>query len=285
MSDNAAAPIASVALVGPGRAGTALAAALTARDVQVTAVAGRSPDAASTRNAAAMLHAPAVPVDVAGRGADLVIVATPDDAIESVASAVAVSLEPGSLVIHLSGARGLDALAPIVATRHDVHIGALHPLQTLPSADVGAARLAGSWAAVAGPTRVDDVARFLDLHPLRVSDERRAVYHAAACIAANHLVALLAQVQRVASEAGVPLEAFEPLVRASVDNVFALGPAAALTGPVTRGDVGTVADHLDALPEQEHDAYRALADAARRLADLDDDAMRSLLAAHEGASA
>ncbi len=283
MSDSSArSPVDSVALVGPGRAGTALALALASRGVRTTAVAGRAADAPSTREVALRLDAPAVTVPEAGRSADLIVVATPDGAIETAAAALAASLEPGALVVHLAGARGLDALAPISATRTDVLVGALHPLQTLPSADAGAARLAGAWAAIAGPPRVEALARFLDLRPFGVADADRAAYHAAACVAANHLVALLSQVERIAAAAHVPLEAFEPLVSATVDNVFAFGPSSALTGPVARGDTDTVARHLDSLAPDDRDAYLALADTARRLAGIDDSALRALLASEPG---
>jgi predicted short-subunit dehydrogenase-like oxidoreductase (DUF2520 family) len=98
-----------------------------------------------------------------------------------------------------------------------------------------------------------------------VADADRVAYHAAACIASNHLVALLGQVERVAATAGVPLEAYLDLVRQTVDNVAALGPVDALTGPVRRGDEATVARHLAALDPSERPAYEALAAAARRL--------------------
>jgi predicted short-subunit dehydrogenase-like oxidoreductase (DUF2520 family) len=98
-----------------------------------------------------------------------------------------------------------------------------------------------------------------------VPDEARVLHHAAATIAANHLVALLGQVERVAAAAGVPLEAYLALARGALDNVDRLGPAAALTGPVRRGDEATVARHLAALDPGERAAYEALAAAARRL--------------------
>ena len=100
-----------------------------------------------------------------------------------------------------------------------------------------------------------------------VADADRAAYHAAAAIASNHLVALLGQVERVAALAGVPLEAYLDLVRATLDNVAELGPAAALTGPVARGDWATVDRHRRALPPDELMAYDALVASARRLVD------------------
>jgi predicted short-subunit dehydrogenase-like oxidoreductase (DUF2520 family) len=172
-----------------------------------------------------------VDVGAAGVGVSLVVVATPDAAINDVARAIAPQLEPGALVVHLAGAVGLDALDPITEARADVDVGALHPLQTLASPDTGAMRLAGSWAAVAGSPRVTELASELALVPFTIDDSDRAAYHAAASVASNHLVALLGQVERIASSAHAPFAAFEPLVRAAVDNTFALGPAAALTGP------------------------------------------------------
>jgi predicted short-subunit dehydrogenase-like oxidoreductase (DUF2520 family) len=267
---DATSPPRAFALVGPGRAGTAIALALAARGWRAVAVAGRSGDAASTRDVAARLRAPAVDVTQAGRGdggpADVVIVATPDAAIADAATALAPSLRSGALVVHLSGASTLHELDGVLLARPDVEIGSLHPLQSLPSPDVGARRLAGSWCAVDGAPTVERLAVSLGMRPFRVDPADRVGYHAAACIASNHLVALLGQVERLAATTGVPFEAFVPLVRATVENVADLGPREALTGPVARGDDETVARHLDALPAGERAAYAALVTEARRLA-------------------
>jgi predicted short-subunit dehydrogenase-like oxidoreductase (DUF2520 family) len=104
------------------------------------------------------------------------------------------------------------------------------------------------------------------MRPFRVDAVDRVRYHAAACVASNHLVALLGQVERLAAHADVPFEAFLPLVRGTVENVDELGPAAALTGPVARGDDETVTRHVDAIPDDERDGYEALVREARRLA-------------------
>lgn len=267
----------TLALVGPGRAGTTLAVALSARGWTPVAVAGRAVDAPSTRAAASRLGVEAVPLTVAGRDADLVIVATPDAAIADTALALAGGLRAGALVVHLSGACPVEELHKLLAERPDVTAGALHPLQSLPSVELGLERLPGSWCAVDGPPEVERLALTLGMRPFRVPSAQRGRYHAAATIASNHLVALLGQAVRVAQSAGVPPEALLPLVRASVDNVAALGAADALTGPVARGDAHTVAHHLDAIPEDERDAYRALAREALRLTGRDDAGLRELL--------
>ena len=198
----------------------------------------------------------------AADGADLLVIATPDGAVVEVASAVAPV--PGTVVAHLAGSLGLDVLAP------HARRAAIHPLVALPSPEVGAARLRqGAWFAVAGDDLATRVVRDLGGRAFAVDDAHRAGYHAAACIAANHLVALLGQVERVAATAGLPLEAFVDLARGSLDNAAAIGPAAALTGPVARGDWATVARHLDVLDPSERPAYEALAAAAARLTGIE----------------
>ncbi|MGH8983219.1 MAG: DUF2520 domain-containing protein, partial [Acidimicrobiia bacterium] len=248
-----------------------------------TAVAGRSPGAPSTRRVAAALGAPAVPVRHAGSDADVVMVATPDAAIAAAAAELAPSLRAGALVLHVSGARSLHELDDLLLARPDVEVGSLHPLQALPSGEVGRARLAGSWCAVDGPMdRMERLALTLGMRAFRLDAAHRVEYHAAACIASNHLVALLGQVERLADAADVPLAAFLPLMRATLDNVDDLGPTAALTGPVARGDAAAVAAHLEALPAAERDTYRALAAAALRLTNHDDEELRGVV---EGAFA
>jgi predicted short-subunit dehydrogenase-like oxidoreductase (DUF2520 family) len=232
----------TIRIIGPGRAGTSLAAALSARGWDVVGFLGRRQDL----------------VDAA-HGVDVLVIATPDDAVAAVAAAV----EPDAhtTVMHLSGSLGLDALAP-----HPVR-AALHPLVPLPNAEVGAARLCGGATfAVAGAPVARQMVESLGGRVVDVADGDRAAYHAAACIAANHVVALLGQVERVAASVGLDLEAFLPLTRAAVDDVAALGPRGALTGPAVRGDWATLSRHLDALPRQERPGYQAGAALATQLA-------------------
>jgi predicted short-subunit dehydrogenase-like oxidoreductase (DUF2520 family) len=267
----------TLALIGPGRAGTTLGLALVDLGWDVVGVAGRAPDAASTNAAVACLDSRAELVSEVGHGAALVIVATPDRAIESAALAAADSMEPGALVVHVAGSRGLDVFDPLLEKRADVRVGAMHPLQSFPSTTIGLQRLPGSWAAIAGDPAVAALAEELGMQPFVLGDEDRTRYHATAVVAANHLVALIGQVERLAASAGVPFAAFTPLIQASLDNAFRLGPAAALTGPVERGDLATVEQHLRALDPAERDAYRALAREAARLTGRRDNALDRLL--------
>ncbi len=184
------------------------------------------------------------------------MLAVPDAEVAPLAS----SLAPGdAVVVHLAGSLGLDALRP-----HDA-VASVHPLVSLSDAELGARRLQGAWFAVAGHDAGAEIVEALGGRAVAVDDDDRVRYHAAAAIAANHLVALLGQVERVAADIGVPLEAYLDLARGALDNVAAVGPRAALTGPVARGDWATVARHVEALPLEERAAYSVLADAARRL--------------------
>lgn len=266
----------TLALIGPGRAGPAVALALVERGVRAVAVAGRAPDAPSTQSAAACIGAEPRLLTEVGRGAELVIVATPDAAIGRAALAAAPSFERDALVVHLAGSRGLDVFEALHAARPDVRVGALHPLQTLPSVMEGLERLAGSWAAIAGDPQVARIAGVLELHTIELPDRERTAYHATAVVASNHLVALLGQAERLARRVGIPFQALRPLVEATVANAFELGPARALTGPVARGDLATVERHLRELDPAERDAYRALAREAARLSERPDSLERLL---------
>jgi predicted short-subunit dehydrogenase-like oxidoreductase (DUF2520 family) len=256
-------PARTFVLVGPGRAGTAVAAALLAAGWVLRGVVARDPSTDAARVAAGHLGAPLGDAADLVPGTALVVLATPDRVVAEVAATLRDVVAPTTLVVHLAGALGVDVLAGL-----ECRTGALHPLQTL-RADAGAATaLAGAHAAVAGDAAVEGIATDLGMVPFRLADADRAAYHAAAAIASNHLVALLAQVDACTS---VPLDAFLPLVRTTVDNVAASDPSTALTGPVRRGDVDTVRSHLAAIPPAERAAYRALARRAARLAGRDED--------------
>lgn len=194
----------------------------------------------------------------AASGVELLILAVPDAAVAEVAAAV--DPDPACAVAHLAGSLTLDVLAP------HPRRASIHPLVALAGGELGADRLAsGAWFAVAGDPVAFAVVDALGGRTVDVADDDRVRYHAAAVMASNHLVALLGEVERVAASCGVPLDAYLDLVRGTVDNVATLGPRAALTGPVARGDTETVARHLAALPEAEAAVYAALSRAAERL--------------------
>ena len=240
-------------IIGPGRAGAALARALTAVGWPVDGPHGRDQEPSARAAAAA--------------GVGLLVIATRDAEVAEVAG----SVRPvaGTTVAHLSGLLGLDALEP-----HERR-AVIHPLVSLPDPEVGTRLLGeGAWFGLrssspeAGETARAVVAA-LGGRSFTVPEAERARYHAAAAMAANHLVALLAQAERVGATAGVPPEALVDLARGALENAARLGPRRALTGPVARGDWGTVAAHLEALAPGDRPAYRALASEAARLAGVE----------------
>jgi predicted short-subunit dehydrogenase-like oxidoreductase (DUF2520 family) len=228
--------------IGPGRAGGSLQRALVAAGWEVAPSLGRGDD-----------------LEGAADGVDLVVIATPDASVADVAAGI--GRRDDVVVAHLSGSLGLAPLAG--HPRRAV----LHPLVALPDPERGAQRLVGAWfgLAVDGDPLASEVVAALGGRAVLVAEGDWTIYHAAAVIAANHLVALLGQVERVAATAGVPLEAYLDLARGSLDDVAALGPAAALTGPVRRGDRATVERHLAALSADERAAYIAMSAEAARL--------------------
>jgi predicted short-subunit dehydrogenase-like oxidoreductase (DUF2520 family) len=242
---------ARVGVVGPGRLGTALAAALREGGVRVEGPAGRGE----------------VP-----RDCDAIVLCVPDAEIPAAAATVAGA---APLVGHTSGATPLTALEAAGGAAFG-----LHPLQTFPPGS-GAAAFAGAGCAVAGSAPealafAGRLARALGMTPFEIDDEGRAAYHAAASIASNFTVTLLAAAERIAAGAGLaPHEAralLAPLVRRTVESVAELDPERALTGPVARGDHATVEAHR-----------RALEDAAPELLELFDELVRHTraLAGHE----
>lgn len=235
------------------------------------AVAGRDASAPSVNDAARIFDAPAVDLSDAGRNCDVVVLATPDGEVARVAVKVAQEAAPSALLVHLAGSFGLDVFDEARALRPDLRVAALHPLMAIPTPELGVRRLAGGRCGVAGDAEVLEIASALGAEPFVVTDEERIRYHAAAVVASNHVVALLGHLERLAASANLSSDAFLPLVRDAVDAVEDLGAAAALTGPVARGDASTIAAHLAALPPAEVFAYRALAREALRLTDHADD--------------
>jgi predicted short-subunit dehydrogenase-like oxidoreductase (DUF2520 family) len=256
----------SVAIIGPGRAGTAVGVALVRAGHRVVAVGGGS-EASRTRFMSYVAGARGC-ADVGDAVTDtgLVVLAVPDDAITDVVTTLAVDdrLREGMRVIHLSGAAGLEPLRR--ATLAGCMTAALHPAQSLtldpfdPEALIGAA-----WAVTARERDrgwASALVTQLGGDPHDVGDDRRVLYHAALAVGSNVVGAAVAMARQllIAARVDDPAAFLAPLVENSTANALR-GGAKALTGPVVRADVGTLAAHLRAL---EHDvphlapAYREL---------------------------
>jgi predicted short-subunit dehydrogenase-like oxidoreductase (DUF2520 family) len=253
------------ALVGPGRLGTLVAHALTAAGTPVVRVAGGS-DPSRARLRAGLAGVRDVALEDVARGVDLVVIATPDAVIEQVVDTLVRSdaIDGTHGVVHLAGVHGTGPLrrAGLAGAR----IAALHPATTVPTGATDPALLHGvAWAVTTGPgdrAWAHALVRDVGGDPFDVPEDARTRYHAALALASNAVGAAVVAARRVMLATGVaePERLVAPIAHASVD-ATARGGAAALTGPVVRGDVATVASHLAALdadlPEVAA-AYRAL---------------------------
>ncbi|MBI2886919.1 MAG: aspartate 1-decarboxylase [Chloroflexi bacterium] len=240
--------------IGAGTVGTALAQGLRAVGYEVIGVSSRTP-ASCRRFAARVPGAQVFPAaqDLANAAA-LVFITTPDEAIPAVAGAL--RWRPGQMVVHCSGVDSTDILEP--ARLVGGHVGVFHPLQSFASADEALQHLRGATFALEGESPLIEVlesmASALGGRGIPLKPGQKVLYHAAAVIASNYLVALASLSARLWREFGVEekraIGALLPLMRGALDNLERLGVPGALTGPIARGDVDTVRKHLGALALQ-----------------------------------
>lgn len=259
----------AVGVVSAGRVGAVLGAAWDAVGHRVVATSGVS--RASVHRAESLLpDAPMLAPDEVIRAADLALLAVPDDVLPGLVRGLAAAgaFRPGQIVVHTAGAHGVDVLDP--AVEHGILPLALHPVMTFTGRPEDVQRLTGCCVAVTA--RADDEAAWnvgealvleLGAEPVRVPEQVRPLYHAALAHGANHLVTLVRDCADLLDKAGIrPAERLiGPLLSAALDNALRHGDRA-LTGPVARGDVGTVRTHLrelDRVDPELADTYRTLA--------------------------
>jgi len=255
-----------VGVVGCGRVGAVLGAALQRAGHRVVAVSGVSE--ASRERARTMLPGiPVQPVEQVVERAELVLLTVPDDALAALVVGLTATgtWRAGQLVVHASGRYGIEVLTPALSGH--VLTLALHPVMTFTGTAMDLTRLADCCFGVTAPDSLRAVAEALVVEmgaePVWVDEQSRARYHAGLSHGANHLVTLVAQVLQILGSAGVqdPRRLVGPLLGAALDNALRLGDAA-LTGPVARGDAGTVGAHLRELSDETPDVlptYLALA--------------------------
>ncbi len=260
-----------VGVIGPGRAGTALARALARAGHQVVAAAAVA-EASKTRGRdyfpGARLTDPATVVE----HADLVLLTVPDDVLPPLVAGLAATGAPyaGRLLAHASGANGIRVLEP--ATRGGALPMALHPVMTFTGRDDDVDRIKGVSFGVTAPEEVRPAAEALVIEmggePVFVAEQSRGLYHAALAFAANHLVTLVTEAEDLLRKAGAdaPERMLGPLLGAALDNALRFGDAG-LTGPVARGDDGTVAAHVAAIKNAEPGALGAYLALSRLTAD------------------
>lgn len=237
-----------VGVVGAGRVGAVLAAALGAAGHEIVAAAGES-DASRDRIAALLPGAVNEKPSAVARSCDLLLLTVPDDMLPNVVAMLSASgaLHAGQYVVHTSGRHGLAVLDPAAAV--GARPVALHPAMTFTGTVVDLGRLSGCvFGLTADPGErafAESLVADLGGTPMWVAEEMRTLYHAGLAHGANHLVTLVTQAMELLTAAGAddPAGTLRPLLTAALDNALDQGDAA-LTGPIVRGDVNTVRAHL-----------------------------------------
>lgn len=257
----------AVGVVGAGRVGAVLAAALARaghRVVAVAAVSEQSRDRAQRLVPTARI----VAADDVAAAAELLLLAVPDDALAGLVAGLANAdvVRRGALVAHTSGAHGIEVLAPL--TERGALPLALHPVMTFTGTEVDVQRLDGACFGVTTTEELRPVAEALVIEmgsePVWITEGLRPTYHAGLAFGANNLVTLVTEAADVLSRAGVenPQRMLGPLLGAALDNALRHGDRA-LTGPVARGDAGTVAAHLHAIRSRAPEATAAYVEMSR----------------------
>ena len=277
-------PGARVLLVGAGRVGTAVTSLLARRGFVLTGVASRTQT--SARRAAELLGAPVVDLGDLPP-AELVVVGAVDAGLAPLAEKVAASAASEAVVLHLAGASGVAPLQAV--TDAGGTAWALHPVQACPDVESALKRLPGSAWGVTAPADLERAMDFVRTHlegtPFAVPEEARPLWHAASVMTSNGISALMAFGEEILGSIGISdgIDVLGPLAAGTVANARAGGGGSAtLTGPIVRGEAGTVAKHLDALAvspelaERYRRVARMILDAADAGAALDVSARTAL---------
>jgi predicted short-subunit dehydrogenase-like oxidoreductase (DUF2520 family) len=259
-------------IVGAGAVGTALGLALSRAGWPIHAVASRDPERRARFKTLVDTARPFAEAQALVEEVELIILAVPDDVIAPLAGSI--RMYSGQAMIHTSGAVGAEVLAPAMAA--GTQIGSFHPLVAFADMERAIAALHGATVAIEGDDQLaallSEMAERLGAHAVRLKPGTKAAYHAAAVLAAGGFVALLDAIAELGAVAGLDeagsLAIYGPLIEGTLGNARALGIRAALTGPMTRGDIGTLTVHLTALAAHAPDVLPLYAAAAEREIDL-----------------
>lgn len=244
----------TVAILGLGKVGTAVGFLLRQAGYRIVAVASRS-KASLTQGIVYTGGKPYLNFSAAALTANCIIITTSDDAIAHVCKKISRErgIRPGAKVIHMSGAGGLDLLES--AQDAGAHVACIHPLQSFADVDGAIRNIPGSTFGITSADEIKEwsvqMVRELGGVPFFIADADKPLYHAAACIASNYLTTLIHMVEEIYQSLGLSREdtirAIWPLVMGTIANIETKGTVQALTGPVARGDAGTIKKHAEAL--------------------------------------
>ncbi|HEY3375177.1 MAG TPA: Rossmann-like and DUF2520 domain-containing protein [Candidatus Aquicultor sp.] len=258
----------TIIIVGAGKVGTAIGTLLHQKDHRIVAAAAAHQ--ASLETTGRYLPAAYLSVDLReiaryGAKADIILLTTQDDQIQPTCETLAAygTFTPRHTVMHMSGASTLDVLASACVA--GAGVASIHPIQSFASAELAIEKIPGSYFGVTADDGARDVAlavvRDLGGVPIDIQDEDKAMYHAAACITSNYLVTLLHMAEKVYNAAGlradIALDAMMTLISGTLSNIEKVGTIEALTGPIARGDVTIIKQHLQSLRRLDANIERA----------------------------
>lgn len=250
------------AIIGAGKVGIAIGHLLQEKGFDIVAVGSRSQESLGR---AQKFISGFKTQDIVGTAkmANVILITTNDDQVESVCNVIAQGggCGAGDVIFHVSGALSTDVLN--AAKKCGTLAGSIHPLQAFATAEGAISNLPGSVFGITVPQEVlplaEEIVGALGGTAIEVRDEDKALYHAAACIASNYFVGLIHFAKSIYENLGVSeevaLQALLPLIRGTLANMESQGTSASLTGPIARGDIGSIKKHLAALekkvPEKE----------------------------------
>jgi predicted short-subunit dehydrogenase-like oxidoreductase (DUF2520 family) len=246
-------PLNNFAIIGLGMVGTAIGSLLKNAGYKVIAIADKSPAALKRALPYTSGKAFRKPREAA-QEADCILITTPDDAISSACQEIALCQAiKGKFVFHMSGAGGLDLLES--ANKAGAAVASIHPLQSFSSIDQAIKNIPGSYFGITADKKAQlpakNIIRDLGGIPLFISSDQKPLYHAAACLASNYLVSLMNAVESIYRAIGLNEKdaktAYLPLVYGSLKNIEKSGSISSLTGPIARGDFGTIKKHIMAI--------------------------------------
>lgn len=243
-----------IGIIGAGKVGTAIASVLKAKGFDISGISSRRQESLDTARAyvgEGVIYT--LNVRDVVEGSDVVAVTTQDREIPNVARDIARQCADlsGKIFFHTSGAHTASELKPLDAK--GAILGSLHPLQTFPDIDSGIAVFPSTYIFIEGDeaaiSSLERIALSLGSHSARIESSHKVLYHLAAVFVCNLLCALLYESERVMDRIGIDLVPFYPIIEATLRNIETKGPLRSLTGPVVRGDAGTIASHLSAIKD------------------------------------
>ncbi|MBL7187918.1 MAG: DUF2520 domain-containing protein [Phycisphaerae bacterium] len=261
----------ALSIVGPGRVGTAIGVLAAEAAWPVIAIGGRDRDKTSQAARRIGERVRACSMVEAARYGHLVLITVSDDAIEPVCNNIARQngFNSNSIVVHCSGALSSDILSSARDSCRCL-VASMHPLQTFATVDSACAKLKGTYCFCEGDKEglpvIEGLAKRIGIIPVHIHSSSKVLYHAAAVFACNYLVTLMDAAIETANLAKIDhltaWSAFAPLVVSTIENISEIGPDRALTGPISRGDIRTIAQHIEKLESVEPSLasmYRAMA--------------------------